>query len=137
MKRYVLIAATVAAAVLSSCKKDSFAEPSYENGLSLSVEGTEIFRYDELTWQASAGTDNVFTMQSDDGTSWYELACEDCPVETGQELYATVSWEKAGDGKSRRLKNLSFRVSSVDVETGMIHLWSQEKGVAVMIHAMR
>lgn len=135
MKKFIFIFA--AAALLCSCVRSSFVEPSYNEGMSLSVGGKEIFKYDPLLWQASDGTDNVFVMQRDDEKCWYRLSCEDRPTALGEEIYADLSWQNEGDEKSSRMKNLRFKVSAVNSESGMMHLWSQEKGVAVMIISLR
>lgn len=137
MKKTVYMVMLTAAALLCSCVRENFVEPSYNEGLSLSVGGSEIFRYDPLLWQASSGTDNVFVMQRDDEKCWYRLSCNDCPTTLGEEINADLSWQKEGDEKSSRMKNLKFKVSAEDSETGMMHLWSQEKGVAVMILSAR
>lgn len=135
MKRTVYMIAV--AALLCSCVRDSFVEPSYNGGLSLSIGGNEIFKYDPLLWQASEGTDNVFVMQRDDEKCWYRLSCEDRPAALGDEIYADLSWQNEGDEKSSRMKNLKFKVSAEGSGSGMMHLWSQEKGVAVMIITAR
>lgn len=135
MKKFIFIFA--AAALLCSCVRSSFVEPSYNEGMSLSVGGKEIFKYDPLLWQASEGTDNVYVMQRDDEKCWYRLSCEDRPTALGEEIYAALSWQNEGDEKSSRMKNLRFKVSAVNSESGMMHLWSQEKGVAVMIISVR
>ena len=105
--------------------------------MSLSVGGKEIFKYDPLQWQASDGTDDVFVMQRDDEKCWYRLSCGERPAAPGDEIYADLSWQNEGDEKSSRMKNLKFKVSAEGSGSGMMHLWSQEKGVAVMIITAR
>ncbi len=125
------------AAALTGCVRGNLEEPSYDDGLALSVGGKEIFKYDEFTWQAEAGNDNVFVMLKDDESCWYRLECDGCPTDVGDEVSGNLSWRTEEESKDSRMKNITLRVSSIDTESGMMHLWSQEKGVAVMVHTVR
>lgn len=126
----VALAAVLAASVWG-CRKEQLS-PLGE-GQSLNVEGKEIARYDELSWQTVLYSDNTVVMTSDDRSEWYSIHCSEYPSSAGQEITADLKWKSAGSDDINSRNGLRLKVYSIDYRTRMIGLWDSSNDIALQI----
>lgn len=126
----VALAAVLAASVWE-CRKEQFS-PLGE-GQSLNVEGKEIVRYDELSWQTVLYSDNTVVMTRDDRSEWYSIHCSEYPSSAGQEITADLKWKSAGSDDINSRNGLRLKVYSIDYRTRMIGLWDSSNDIALQI----
>lgn len=126
----VALAAVLAASVWG-CRKEQFS-PLGE-GQSLNVEGKEIARYDELSWQTVLYSDNTVVMTSDDRSEWYSIHCSEYPSSAGQEITADLKWKSAGSDDINSRNGLRLKVYSIDYRARMIGLWDSSNDIALQI----
>ncbi len=124
---------------LTSCVKDEpkpGTDPDTDKQkTALSVNGKEIYQYDENTWQSvHISPDNLVLMTTDSGDRWYRLRCDAFPSEEGQTVRADLTYRVAGsrDGV-KTVSGLSLTVAEIDVTTGLVSLKNTEKGVELLV----
>lgn len=109
------------------------------DGSALNIDGEEVFKYDEKTWQSVCfSPDNLFLMTNDSRKNWYRLSCDDFPSESGQTVKADLTYKVAGGGNGvRTVSGLSLKVSEIDTETGMVSLADSDKKIYLCVMCVR
>ena len=119
---------------MAACSGENISE---RNNSALYVDGKEVLRYDEKTWQSICfSPDNTFVMTSDDLGSWYKIECDDFPAEVGQKVNANLSWKISGNGENVR-NGLAFKVSAIDGDSGKVTLWDSVNKISVSVMCIR
>ena len=135
MKRVLKTALFLVAVIISvACNEENI---SNNNGSALYVDGKEILRYDEKTWQAICfSPDNTFVMATDNLASWYKVECDGYPAKIGQAIVANLSWKVVGSGENTR-NGLTFKVSAIEENSGKVTLWDSVNKISVSIMCIR
>lgn len=133
MKATGVILAAVIAIAATSCVKNQFNENTFRENeeLGLTIKGEKIITYDENTSQISYNESrNEFRITDDTMADFMILTCDEFPSE-GKTITGSLTYTTSNDIKTK--KNMSFKVSKTDRNTGKIWMWNQSGRIGAVV----
>ena len=129
MKRIIYIA--IAALSITACGYNVDEVLLSRDDISMTIKGELIMSFDENTCQFGYNSARQeYRVYDEQFTNWYILQCSAQPTSQGQEITADIEYTK--NGKTKKMKNISFKVEKISSE-GVIWLWGSDEKIGIII----
>ncbi|MCF0176273.1 MAG: hypothetical protein HUJ94_05490 [Bacteroidales bacterium] len=135
MRRFAIMAAIMLTAAVScgpgiSADEDSFVSDA-STDICFSMNGTDMFSFDEKTWQLSWSDGGMtFRAMDDNLENWFSVSFSRLPVSEGESVKCQMKWFRAGGSHSATDMSFTLVRSSGNV----LRLWDRKNQVGLVIH---
>lgn len=134
IKIFILSAAVLGIAFLSSCRKDEMKMTEQQKIFTemtapgIIIGGNYTVQYNKDSFQTSSTSNGTYRIFSDDLTRFVEAATNSTSLKTGNSVSTKIRWYK--DGTSGE-KELNMIVSKL--QDGYIWLWNEDEATGVIV----
>ena len=136
MKKTLMIAASVAALVLTSCNEKDEVDPSFLNTaeISLTVKGSSKFKYEAGTCQLGYNpVKNEYRVCNDDMSDYYIVDLQSVPTAANQKIKGSITWTESDNLITK--SGLEFIVASISGD-GMVWLWNGKEKIGAIVSTL-
>lgn len=132
MRARLIFAAAFIAAVIGCTKEykpdDTFME---NDDIVLKIKGTELLKYDPMTFQLGYSPEKrQFRVSNDRMSEYYIVTCSSIPEKTDQKIKCSLKY--AASSASGSKSDISFVVKKMD-GNGVVWLWSSKDNIGVTV----